>query len=303
VDEIHAMAANKRGVHLSLSLGNDWRPCAAMGCCASDSRRRRNPIALVKKLLVGHRRRSGGPKPRSSIPGIRRKTRSQAIEVPGSPLEAVMSHEVWVAGLWTSSSAWSRPIARPSSSSTHAAHGPSASPAHFPRRPGLRRAVTRASRQHGQGAIASPPSRKLKHGPAPRAGRDRAIAGGSASISAMSIWSVSWARRVRSPLSCSGSGAPGHAVRRFGPRARLFSAPSARRAGGMRAALLDSVRRGELDRLSIPEQPMDVPGAAGSSPEVRGTGLGRDKRSTIAFPAVPIPYRDLTRRTRFHRRL
>ena len=71
----------------------------------------------------------------------------------------------------------------------------------------------------------------------------------------MSIWSASSARRARSPASCNASGA--RATRSAAlPKGRLF--PLSRDELVECAALLDSVRRGELDRLTIPDQPLDV---------------------------------------------
>src|SRR6202035_3552935 len=51
-------------------------------------------------------------------------------------------------------------------------------------------------------------------------------------------------------------GRSGHAIDGL-PKGRLF--PLTRHELVECTALLDSVRRGELDRLAIPEQPLDVP--------------------------------------------
>ena len=71
----------------------------------------------------------------------------------------------------------------------------------------------------------------------------------------MSIWSASSARRARSRRFLQRVGRSGHAVDGT-PKGRLF--PLSRDELVECAALLDSVRRGELDRLTIPEQPLDV---------------------------------------------
>ena len=76
-----------------------------------------------------------------------------------------------------------------------------------------------------------------------------------ASTSATSSWSASSARRVRSRRFCNASAAP--ITRSSGvPKGRIF--PSSRDEMVDCVALLDSVRRGELDRLHIPEHPLDV---------------------------------------------
>ncbi len=94
VDEIHAVASNKRGSHLSLSLERldalCGRPLLRIGLSATQK-----PIEAVARFLVG----AGGegePEPACRIidTGHRRR-RDLALELPSSPLEAVMSGEVW----------------------------------------------------------------------------------------------------------------------------------------------------------------------------------------------------------------
>ena len=70
----------------------------------------------------------------------------------------------------------------------------------------------------------------------------------------MWILCVSSAHRDRSLVFCSGW--DDRATRSRAPQGRLF--PLSRDDLVECAALLDSVRRGELDRISIPEQPLDV---------------------------------------------
>ena len=96
VDEIHALAPNKRGVHLSLSLERlqhlTGRPLTRVGLSATQK-----PIEEVARFLVGGGR-SGGLLDSNACTivdtGHVRK-RDLALEVPDSPLEAVMSTEVW----------------------------------------------------------------------------------------------------------------------------------------------------------------------------------------------------------------
>src|SRR5579872_2148607 len=90
VDEIHALAPNKRGTHLALSLERLAALCGdrlqRIGLSATQK-----PIETVASFLVG-----SGPDQRLTIvdKGYQR-ARDLAIEVPESPLEAVMSAEVW----------------------------------------------------------------------------------------------------------------------------------------------------------------------------------------------------------------
>ena len=93
VDEIHAFAGSKRGAHLALSLerlhaltgGN----LARIGLSATQ-----RPIAQVARLLVGGEG-TDAVLPCTIVDMGHARARDLAIEVPRSPLEAVMSGEVW----------------------------------------------------------------------------------------------------------------------------------------------------------------------------------------------------------------
>jgi ATP-dependent helicase Lhr and Lhr-like helicase len=89
VDEIHAMAANKRGSHLSLSLERlqalSKQAITRIGLSATQE-----PIEEVARFLVGNREEYC-----NIIDSGHVRKRDLAIEIPGSPLEAVMSGEVW----------------------------------------------------------------------------------------------------------------------------------------------------------------------------------------------------------------
>ena len=80
-------------------------------------------------------------------------------------------------------------------------------------------------------------------------------------------------------------GRSGHAVGAT-PKGRLF--PLSRDDLVECAALLDSVRRGELDRLTIPNQPLDVHRPADRRRGL-GAGLGRDGALRAAAPRLVIP--------------
>jgi len=93
VDEIHAVALNKRGVHLSLSLERlgtlSGNRLLRIGLSATQ-----NPIQTIGQLLVGCAPESR--KPEVAIIDVgHQRARDLQIEVPDSPLEAVMSGEVW----------------------------------------------------------------------------------------------------------------------------------------------------------------------------------------------------------------
>src|SRR5215470_3019118 len=118
VDEIHAVAPNKRGAHLALSLERLEALCGQtllrIGLSATQQ-----PIEAVARFLVGvgdpaasldAEPASGrasdaatngvAPRPRAEpactiIDTGHRRARDLALELPSSPLEAVMSAEVW----------------------------------------------------------------------------------------------------------------------------------------------------------------------------------------------------------------
>jgi len=98
VDEIHAVARDKRGSHLALTLARLDALCEARPIRIGLSATQR-PIEVVARLLVGGGgldSAAGSPPPDCHVvdSGHRREL-DLAIEVPGSDLEAVASHEQW----------------------------------------------------------------------------------------------------------------------------------------------------------------------------------------------------------------
>ncbi|HEY0336248.1 MAG TPA: DEAD/DEAH box helicase, partial [Burkholderiales bacterium] len=90
VDEIHAVLESRRGAHLALSLERLEHACGRklqrIGLSATQK-----PIEEVAQFLVGERR---GTQCTIVNKGHKRRI-DLAIEVPSSPLEAVMATEVW----------------------------------------------------------------------------------------------------------------------------------------------------------------------------------------------------------------
>ena len=105
VDEIHAVADDKRGAHLALSLERLERladvPPARIGLSATQK-----PIELIGQFLTG----SGRPGPEIVQIGNRRKF-DIAVEVPSSELGPIASHEIGER-FTIASPRWRRPIAR-----------------------------------------------------------------------------------------------------------------------------------------------------------------------------------------------
>ncbi len=90
VDEIHALAGNKRGAHLALSLERlealCERPPTRVGISATTK-----PIDVLTGFLTGVT-----DAPCTVIDEGHARERDLTLELPGSPLEAIMSAEVWV---------------------------------------------------------------------------------------------------------------------------------------------------------------------------------------------------------------
>ena len=90
VDEIHAVIGTRRGAHLALSLERlqavAERPLQRIGLSATQ-----RPVETVARFLVGDETRGGC----EIIDEGHRRALDLGIEIPRSPLSAVMAHEVW----------------------------------------------------------------------------------------------------------------------------------------------------------------------------------------------------------------
>jgi ATP-dependent helicase Lhr and Lhr-like helicase len=89
VDELHALAGNKRGAHLALTLERLEalcpRPPVRIGLSATQK-----PIATMARLLVGDASRAC-----TIVDTGHTRERDLQLEIPRSPLSAVMANEVW----------------------------------------------------------------------------------------------------------------------------------------------------------------------------------------------------------------
>src|ERR1700732_1845150 len=95
VDEIHAVVDDRRGAHLALSMERlaalTKNPLQRIGLSATQK-----PIEEVARFLVGTRAVESHGNPDCAIIDIgHRRDLDIAIELPKSPLEAVMANEVW----------------------------------------------------------------------------------------------------------------------------------------------------------------------------------------------------------------
>src|SRR5207248_1125976 len=265
VDEIHAVAPNKRGSHLALSLERLAALCAGplprIGLSATQK-----PIEAVANFLVGarpepppaRRSRGGLPPPRAGegwgggctiIDTGHRRHRDLALELTSSPLESVMSGEVW-------QEVYDRLAELIEAHRTTLIFV------------NTRRLVERATRQISErvgaenvaahhGSLSK--EHRLDAEQRLKTGKLKALVATASLELGIDIGDVDLACQLSSPRSIASFlqrvGRSGHAVEGT-PKGRLF--PLSRDDLVECAALIDSVRRGELDRLSIPENPLDV---------------------------------------------
>jgi ATP-dependent Lhr-like helicase len=95
VDEIHAVAGDKRGAHLALSLERldalAGRRLQRIGLSATQK-----PIEEIARLLVGAGRLAPDGQPRCAIVDVgHRRALDLSVEVPAQPLGHVATHEMW----------------------------------------------------------------------------------------------------------------------------------------------------------------------------------------------------------------
>src|SRR5215469_4258666 len=247
VDEIHALAPNKRGVHLALSLERlaalSRYKLLRIGLSATQK-----PIETVARFLVGVGADGGSP-PCRIIDSGHRRARDLALELPSSPLEAVMSGDVW-------KEVYDRLATLIAEHRTTLIFA------------NTRRMVERVTRalservgedqvtaHHGSLAkeLRLDAEQRLKHG------KLRALVATASLELGIDIGEIDLVCQLGSPRSISAFlqrvGRSGHAVAGT-PKGRLF--PLSRDELVEGTALVDSVRRGELDTIMIPDQPLDV---------------------------------------------
>src|SRR5471032_161133 len=244
VDEIHAVAGTKRGSHLALSLERLDALCqrrpVRVGLSATQK-----PLSAVAQFLVG--RGGGGDCAVVDVGHVR--ARDLGLELPPVPLEAVMANEVW-------DRVYDRMAELAVQHRTTLVFV------------NTRRMAERAARHLGErlgneavaahhGSLAKEArldsEQRLKRG-------ELKVLVATASLElGLDIGDVDLVCQLGSPRSIATflqrAGRSGHAVGGV-PKARLF--PQTRDELVECAALLDCVRRGELDVLRVLPAPLDV---------------------------------------------
>ncbi|MEO6688371.1 MAG: DEAD/DEAH box helicase, partial [Dokdonella sp.] len=247
VDEIHALAPNKRGAHLSLSLARLDELCGhrlvRIGLSATQK-----PIDEVAKFLVGASTDLIAPDCKIVDAGHVR-ARDLAIEVPETPLEAVMSGDTW-------SQVYARLeqlIAehRTTLIFVNTRRMAERAARHLSDRLGK----DKVTAHHGSMAKEHrfDAEQRLKRGEL-----SALVATASLELG-IDIGDVDLVCQIGSPRAIATFlqrvGRSGHAVDGT-PKGRLF--PQSRDELVECAALLDAVRRGELDTLHVERAPLDV---------------------------------------------
>jgi len=245
VDEIHAVAGSKRGSHLALSLAR----LDALSDQVSGRRARRiglsatqNPISLIADFMTGGR-------PCEIVDTGHQRDRDLSLVVPSSPLSPVMANEVWeeiydrleelIEGhrttlIFVNTRRLAERLAR-----------------HLAERIGDE-AVTA---HHGSLAR----EHRLEAEQALKSGRLRALVATASLELGIDIGHVDLVCQIGSPGSISAFiqrvGRAGHAVGET-PKGRLF--PVSRDDLVESVALIKAVKEGLLDRVIIPDAPLDV---------------------------------------------
>jgi ATP-dependent Lhr-like helicase len=243
VDEIHAVADDKRGAHLALSLERldhlTGKRLPRIGLSATQK-----PIELVADFLTG----AGHAKPVIVQIGHRREL-DLAIEVPGGELGPVASNEMWeeiydrIATLATQHRS-TLVFVNTRRLSERMAH-------HL----GERLGKDAVAAHHGSLSrkLRLAAERKLK------AGEIRALVATASLELGIDIGSVDLVCQIGSPRSISAClqriGRAGH-WRGAVPKGRLFA--TTRDELLECAALVRAIRQGDLDRIAVPEAPMDI---------------------------------------------
>ncbi|MCJ0825399.1 DEAD/DEAH box helicase [Luteimonas sp. 50] len=283
VDEIHAVAASKRGSHLALTLERLEALCgrrlARIGLSATQK-----PIAEVARFLVGAAAVAADGTPDCAIVDIGYdRPRDLALELPPVPLQAVMSNEQWE-------------LVYARLAELVAAH--STTLVFVNTRRMAERAARHLAEQLGKEHVAAhhgslakelrlDAEQRLKRG-------ELKVLVATASLElGIDIGDVDLVCQLGSPRAIAAFlqrvGRSGHFVGGV-PKGRLF--PSSRDDLVECAALLDCVRRGELDALVMPQAPLDVL-AQQVVAEVASTEWSED--ALYDWLRRAWPYRDLQR--------
>jgi ATP-dependent Lhr-like helicase len=277
VDEIHAVADDKRGSHLAISLERlerlATRPPVRIGLSATQK-----PLELVAHFLTG----SGRPEPEIVQIGQRRSL-DLAVEVPSSELGPVTSNEMW-AEIYDRIADLSRQhrstliFVNTRRLAERLAH-------HLGERIGKEAVAAHHGSLSRKLRLAA--EKKLK------AGEVRALVATASLELGIDIGSVDLVCLIGSPRAISVAlqriGRAGH-WRGAVPKGRIFA--TTRDELLECAALVRAIRRGDLDRIIIPEAPLDI-----LAQQIVAMCASEDwsEQELFDFIRRAFPYRELAR--------
>ena len=283
VDEIHALAGSKRGAHLALSLER-LRALAGGTLTRVGLSATQKPLAEVARLLVGGEA-CDAEEACTIVDMGHARARDLAVEVPRSPLEAVMSGEVWT-------EIYDRlaELIREHRTTLVFVN--------------TRRLVERVARhlseRLGEEHVAAHHgslSKERRHNAEQRLKRGelKALIATASLELGIDIGDVDLVCQLSSPHSINAFlqrvGRAGHAVGGTS-KGRLF--PLSRDDLVECAALLEAVRRGELDQLRVPADALDV-----LAQQITAEVAAQEWPEEALFELVrrAYPYRNLQRQT------
>jgi ATP-dependent Lhr-like helicase len=243
VDELHAVAGSKRGAHLMLTLERleALTECAPVRIGLSATVK---PLDEIGRFLVGQRDAQV-----ALIDAGHVRERDLAIEVPRSPLTAVMATEVW-------DEVYDR--------LAELVHQHRTTLIFVNQRRLAERAARHLAERLGEEHVAAhhgslAREHRLKAEQRLKSGELKALVATSSLELGIDIGEIDLVCQLGSPRAVNAFlqrvGRAGHAIGAI-PKGRLF--PLALDDLLECTALLDAVERGELDRIRVPEQPLDV---------------------------------------------
>jgi ATP-dependent helicase Lhr and Lhr-like helicase len=307
VDEIHAVADDKRGVHLALSLERlealTERPPVRIGLSATQK-----PIEEVARFLAGSSDPRSSGKPARAIPVIvnvgHKRTLDLGVEVPSSELGPVASNEMW-------DEIYERIVQLVNAHrSTLVFVNTRRLAERIAHHLGERLGEENVAAHHGSLSrkLRLEAERKLKEG------QVKVLVATASLELGIDIGTVDLVCHISSPRSIAVAlqrvGRSGH-WRGAVPKGRFFV--TTRDDLAECAVLARAIRLGELDRLIFPEASLDVLAqqivaccaASGSAPTANKPGDqsgvhtndGWDEDELFALVKRAYPYRNLTRET------
>ncbi len=275
VDEIHALAGDKRGAHLALSLERLEAlagPVQRIGLSATQ-----RPIEAIGRFLTGTDR------PCEIVDTGHRRTLDIDLELPESPLEAVCSHQAW-------GELYQRMATRIEEHRTTLVFVNTRKLAErVAARLGELLGTERVASHHGSLSK----ERRLEAERRLKEGELRALVATASLELGIDVGDVDLVIQVGGTRSIATFlqrvGRAGHGVGRI-PKGRLL--PLTRDELVESVALLRAVRRGELDRTCLPEKPLDL-----LAQQVVAACVAEDWEADALFQRVrrAWPYRDVTR--------